>query len=315
MKKQKVWVKKMVAGIMALACFVGNCAPMTSMAAESAKAAVVSEADSQDDVTYYVALGDSITAGSNTYVNKVSDYLEQTCGNCQTFNLAGDGWMSGDLLDALTNPLNIRYSTFQAILREADYITLDIGSNDLLLTVMGIVSAGLGCSPDQLQAVTTQWANKFNSAKGLELFMLGLQALSMGYKINYELNYGTTLPNAISQFESNYKQIVSEIEKIAPNAKLYIGNIYNPYVKAASIYLGTYEAVNVEKLARTYILQMNKIITNNASGNVVVDLYNTINNPKYIKGDVANYDYDPHPNDAGHAAIAAKFIAAMKAGK
>lgn len=312
MKKQRVWANRILAGIMALACFVGSSAPLTSLAASSTTTATISETDSGDDVIYYAALGDSITAGSNTYVDKVSDYLEQKHGNCTTFNLAGDGWMSGDLLDALTNPLNIRYSTFQAVLKEADYITLDIGSNDLLLTVMGIVSAGLGCSPDQLQAVTTEWAYKFNTLQGMELFMLGLKALSMGYKLNYELNYGTTLPNAIAQFESNYKEIVSVIEKIAPNAKLYIGNLYNPYVKAASIYLGTYEAVNVEKLARTYILKMNKIIANNASGNVVVDLYNTINNPKYIKGDVANFDYDPHPNAAGHAAIAAKFIAAMK---
>lgn len=315
MKKQKVWVKKIVAGIMALACLIGNCVPMTAMAAERASTAIVSETASQKDVMYYVALGDSITAGNSTYVNKVSDYLNQTYGNCKTFNLAGDGWMSGDLLDALTNPLNIRYSTFQAILREADFITLDIGSNDLLINVMGILAAGLGCSPDQLQTVTAQWTNKFQNAQGIEQLILGLQALSIGYKINYELNYGTTLPNAIAQFESNYEEILSELEKLAPDAKLYIGNLYNPYVKAAPIYLGTYEAVNVEKLGRTYIVQMNKIITKHTSQYVIVDLYNTINNPKYIKGDVQNYDYDPHPNDAGHAAIAAKFIAAMKSGK
>ena len=79
--------------------------------------------------------------------------------------------------------------------------------------------------------------------------------------------------------------------------------------------LGSYEFADLEELGKIYAPKLNVIIKNRANGNVVVDLYNTINSPKYIRGDAMNYNYDPHPNAEGQKAIAAKFIAAIKAGK
>lgn len=315
MKKAKIRMSKALAGIMAVMCFVGNCAPLHSYALEETKTVMCSETDNRDSITKYVALGDSITAGNSTYVSKVSDYLGDTYGNCATQNLAVDGWRSDDLLDALTNPANSRYNSMRKAISNADVITLDIGSNDVFATAVEVISKCFGCTPDQLGAVTADWSKRIQNANPFTIFVLYMQAMGIAHSINYQLNYGDAIPDAIAGFEMNYKSILAEIKQLAPNAKVYIGNLYNPYVKAAPVYVGSYQIVDMEVFARTNILKMNKIIADNAKDNTVVDLYNTINNPKYIKGDVVNYDYDPHPNQAGQTAIAAKFIDAIKTGK
>lgn len=314
MKKLKIWVSKALAGVMTLMCFVGNSAPLYSQAAESSAPVTINETDNGNDVVHYVALGDSITIG-DSYVWKVSDYLKSTYGNCVTSNLAVDGWQSGQLLDALTNPANSCYSYMRYAISNADVITIDIGSNDLLQTTMQVIANCFSCDITQIGPVTAEWSNKFHTLSGWELYMHYLKAMVIARSINYELNSGSVIPAAISQFESNYKSIISVVSQLAPNAKIYIGNLYNPYVKAAVLYVGDYEVLNMERYAEVNLTKMNRIIANNAKGNVIVDLYNTINDPKYIIGDVANYDFNPHPNQDGQAAIAAKFISTMKSGK
>lgn len=311
MKNLKKWVSRTLAGVIAMMCFVGNSAPLYSRAAESTSTVTISETDSGDSVIQYVALGDSITAGSDTYVSQVSAYLKGRYGECQTKNLAIDGMTSSHLVDCLTNSSNSYYSTMRNAIKNADVITIDIGSNDIMGTAMEVFAAGFGATPDQMGAVAEKWEKRIQSANTFQLFLLYLEALSIARNINYELNYGDAMPNALATFETNFNKIMTVIEQLAPDAKVYIGNLYNPYVGAAAVYCGDFEVVDLEEFARTNILKANVIIANNAKGNKIVDLYNVINNPKYIKGDVANYDYDPHPNADGQKAIAAKFIAVM----
>lgn len=269
-------------------------------------------AESEKSVVNYVALGDSITYGSNSYVSKVADYLTERYGKCVTKNMAIDGLTSAGLVDCLTNSSNAYYYTMRNAIKNADVITLDIGSNDILCKAMEIYAAGFGTTPDQMGAVGDAWVKRVQNASGLQLFMLYLEAMSIARNINYEMNYGNAMPQTLASFETNFKKIMTVIKQLAPNAKVYIGNLYNPYVDAAPIYCADYVVVDLEDFARTNISKANKIISNNANGNKVVDLYNTINSPKYIKGDAVNCDYDPHPNAEGQKAIASKFIAAMK---
>lgn len=305
MKNLKVWVSRLLVGVMTLMCLAGNGSPLYVHAAE----------ESTDSVVQYVALGDSITRADDSYVNTVSDYLKSKYGNCVTSNLAVDAWKSGDLLDALTNPANSKYSSYRAKIKNADVITLDIGSNDILITAREIGAEALGCTEKELDMVAIDLFMKLQNAQGVSAMSLYMQAYSAAVKVKNELTSGDTLPNAVAAYEKNFVKILAELKKLAPNAKVYIGNVYNPYVEAAPMCLGSYEFADLEELGKTYAPKLNTIIKNNANGYAVIDLYNTINNPKYIKGDVRNYDYDPHPNAEGQKAIAAKFIEAMKAGK
>ncbi len=311
MKNLKIWVSRLLIGVMTCMCFAGNSAPLEARAAEATPSSV---SETENEINY-VALGDSITNADNSYVNQVSSYLKNRYGKCKTSNLAVDAWKSKDLLDALTNPANSRYSNYRAKIKDADIITLDIGSNDVLITAREIGADVLGCTEAELNMVAINWFIKLQNASGFSAIMIYLQAYSIVSEVKKEISSGSTLPNAVAAYEENLVKILDEIEKLAPNAKVYIGNIYNPYVNAPSMCLGSYEFVDMEGLGRTYAVKLNNIIKNHADGNVVVDLYNTINNPRYIQGDVLNYNYDPHPNAEGHKAIALKFIEAMKAEK
>lgn len=299
--------KRPLAVLMAVICSICCASPSVSHAANVS--ATVQEKSTQ--TVNYVALGDSITAGGGTYVGTVSKYLSQKYGNCKTDNLAMDGWTSSNLLDALTNPSNAMYNRMNSALANADYVTLDIGSNDLMIGAMEIIADCFGCTYDQLGAVTGAWSQKISNATGIYAGIIYMQAMSIATSIRYRLLYGSEITKIVKQYETNYQKIITAIKTVAPNAKIYVGNLYNPYVDAAPVYLGSYCVVNLESFAATNMVKMNNIIARHSAGLTVVDLYNTINNPMYIKGDVVNYDYDPHPNQAGHNAIANKFIAAI----
>lgn len=312
MKRINKWFSKFIVGIVAVAQLVSVSSPQITYAAqENIESQAANENAKMCNGIRYVALGDSITAGNDSYVNMVSKNLEKKYGNCTTDNLAVSGWTSKDLLDALTNPSNSNYKRMRSAVSKADIITLDIGSNDVLLPAINIIADSFGCSADQLGNVTAAWSRKIQNASGVSAYFIYLDAMRIAVNINQRLYYGQEMPSAIEKFNSNYAGILKVISEIAPNAEVYLGNLYNPYVGAASLYLGSFTIVNVESFTDEYMRKANKVINENAGGRVVVDLYNTINDPRYIRGDVANYDYDPHPNQSGQNAIANKFIIAI----
>lgn len=308
MKKISKWFSRFLVGIVAMAQIVStNPAQIAYAAQETNQNANISNG------IRYVALGDSITEPSDSYVSMVSKNLEKKYGKCTTDNLGVYGWTSGDLLDALTNPLNSKYKKIRNAVSQADIITLDIGSNDALITIANIVAESYGYSienVEQIIKVNEMWAKKFEQG-GFAAYMAYLSALRVGIKIHQRLYYGQEMPSALNKFEKNYISILKTLSALAPNAEVYIGNMYNPYVNAAPLGLGGFTVVDVDNYIGDYARKANKIISDNSDGRVIVDIYNTINDPCYIRGDVANYNYDPHPNQAGQNAIANKFIAAI----
>lgn len=99
----------------------------------------VSSGDNTSTTVHYVALGDRIAygygldnPGEESYVGKVSRYLEEKYDYVLTANLGCNGQKSEELLDILTNPDNENYRKYRASIQYADFITLSIGSNDLL---------------------------------------------------------------------------------------------------------------------------------------------------------------------------------------
>lgn len=99
----------------------------------------VSSGDNTSTTLHYVALGDSIAYGygldnpdEESYVGKISRYLEGKYDYVLTANLGCNGQKSEELLDILKNPGNENYRKYRASIQYADIITLSIGSNDLL---------------------------------------------------------------------------------------------------------------------------------------------------------------------------------------
>ena len=99
----------------------------------------VSSGDKSARSIRYVALGDSIAYGyglsdrkRDSYVGQVRQYLEENYEDVFEENFGTNGLRSGQLLDILTNPENEQYNKYRATLKNADIVTLSIGSNDLL---------------------------------------------------------------------------------------------------------------------------------------------------------------------------------------
>lgn len=194
----------------------------------------------------------------------------------------------------------------------ADVITVDIGSNDVLVTAREVAANAIGCTEKELDVTVIRMLTDLQNSSGFQAMIKGAKVYALAYKVKHELNSGAKMKSIESTFEQNFKSIMSEIKALNPNAKVYIGNLYNPYIEAAPMCIGDIELVNLEVMSETYVNKLNTIIKNNSNESIVVDLYSVIRNPKYIKGDVRNHDYDPHPNSEGQKLIADKFIAKMK---
>ncbi|NWQ39536.1 hypothetical protein MLOOGBEN_02340 [Bacillus sp. EB106-08-02-XG196] len=105
----------------------------------------------------YVALGDSLAAGATPFGKKdfgYPDYLakrfEQSQYTVDFDNFAVGGYKSGDVVNqVLTNPDVI------ASIKEAEYLTIDIGGNDLLSVVLtkGDVPAAIGTTAAKIDFI------------------------------------------------------------------------------------------------------------------------------------------------------------------
>ena len=307
MRNFKVQICKVLVGIAATVQIFGTAMPV--LAAEETVQPVAESANSS---IHYVALGDSITAGDSSYVNMVGDYLKQQYGGCEVTNLGVDGMQSGDLKEVLVNASNPYHAAVCAQLSDADIITLDIGSNDIMLTAYAVMADCFGCQPSELDSVIAAWSARLSTDNFLQRMKAYWEALPIAYSLHNELYNGKTMKQAVSNYEANYVAILKTLDQIAPDAKVYVGNLYNPFHDIPSVYLGSFEVLNIETLSKQYVLQLNAIIDKKSSGCTVVDLYNTITSSKYLLANPDNYDYNPHPNQTGHRAIADKFIAAMR---
>lgn len=294
MKKK---ILKLVAGIMAAVFLVGTIMSDSVLAAESCN---------------YLALGDSITEGNQSYVSQVGDYLRKQNGTCTVANLGISGCKSTDLADALTNSSNPYYTYVTNYVKNADVITLDIGSNDILITAYEIVADCFGCEMEELNSVLAAWSNKLQSSNWFVKIIAYYQAQSIARAIKRELNNGTRMEEAVEEFKTSYDKIIKCLQQKAPNADIYIGNLYNPYHGAPSMYLGSSEVINFETFTEKYVSLLNRYISQNSGSYQIVDLYNVITSDAYLIGDFSVYDYNPHPNEAGHKAIANAFIKAMR---
>lgn len=124
-----------------------------------------------------VGLGDSITAGYGVGSNNAFPNLIGSDEQLDVRNLGISGLTSEKLLTAIRSDKNFRQS-----IKHADYITLDIGSNDLLAPILPILEAFkkdgtlVQFNPDVLRAQVGVQAGKF--ALNLPLIIEEIEALT-----------------------------------------------------------------------------------------------------------------------------------------
>lgn len=264
----------------------------------------------------YVALGDSIATGyglsgyaaqpgqppAATPDGAYVSIVKQNIGANSFANLAVDGMDSASLLTEL-NTATTGSTAYQA-LSDANVITLSIGSNDALGPFIQVVAQALGVTitqgeseADILSAIQTAIVQNPAAAASLGTALQSPAAIS-------------TFSAAVASFQANFPQIISKIRDIAGDPKIYVTNLYNPFL---GISIG---ALNVGSYAETYIGAINSTISTAIAGGtgyvVPVDVHaafeTAYDGGAAGAGALVNAQtgttLDPHPTAAGHARIA-----------
>jgi lysophospholipase L1-like esterase len=137
-------------GAIAVACTGGEAVEdVLEDAADAVEEAVDEVApDPVPDVVRYVALGDSIAAGTGSEVDYVELYAErfseETGAEVVVENTGVPGWTTDDLLRALQDDEDLRASV-----ADADLVTVNIGGNDLLRPLGALLRGECGGDDEQ----------------------------------------------------------------------------------------------------------------------------------------------------------------------
>lgn len=230
----------------------------------------------ETDDTVYVALGDSVPYGyglanpaAESYVNLFAGMMEADGAGVTTFNQSVSGLTSAQLLAALSG----LSAGDAALLASADVITLNIGGNDVLGTVLAYLVT---------QGIIDTSGNVLNPQA---LATIDLTALS------------GTLGTAATNFGANYAAIITLLKQAAPNAELIVSTIYNPIP----------DTLTTLAAADTFITAMNSVIwgLQSTGGYKIADTYTAFAEAAVPVTNVnLPYSVDIHPNAAGHELMA-----------
>lgn len=298
----------------------------------------------------YTALGDSITSGyalggedgyTGDFSNPKDCYVHVAAEKMTVSNNYNDAMIaltSGDMLDILKNPENPYHDLIVQHLGASDLITIDIGSNDLSMTLFDILLECLGMKEigdDYTVAERTQALEDMTKEETLQSLLTKNpeKAAEILNAFQSQDIVGKRLESAIKMFTENWDQIIEAIRVINPSAKLAVIGYYNPYpnfnfkldnkdygigamLDPYIVTLNTYISQQSKKIGEyVYVSTYGK----DQNGQHIVELNSTVayNNMRNGLPD-ASFNpmqiqilVDPHPTAKGHATIASRLLDAL----
>lgn len=282
--------KRSSLSILAFLCIAAMAATWIS----PAKTGLETKAASKKNV--YTAFGDSIAAGyglegysdsqtkapSDSYQAQVASFLKTTSRN---YAVTGDD--SNDCLEILDS------GDVDADLKKSDVITLSIGSNDLL------------------QPFIERMMKEFDIDAGSIDPSKPMPDIDIGSMTEYyqkikqllaELKDDKQLHAQAAAFPKQLQKILALLKEKAPNAEIYVTNIYNPFVSIPGL----------GETADIYIKEINQAFSANDDDYTLIDVYTPLKeNPAYVNVHVDIHNLsddgislDPHPSVKGHKKFA-----------
>ena len=256
----------------------------------------------------YVALGDSIAAGYGLegYQEGVGVKAPATSYqailtkklNAISVNDAITGITSDMLLEALNA------GNYDKELLEATYVTISIGANDILTVFQEELCSVLGSNGVVGQELLANFQQSFQGKSFGEIATL-LENIQKCFNNNEKLFAEA------ERFHDKLGTIVKLVRQKAPNADIYVNNIYNPYdgIDNPLLPLG--------KMAEPYIRTLNEAFNKYFQDYTLIDVYSIFKNTVYVNANFSLFhldqlNLDPHPNENGHKVIAALCESAIK---
>lgn len=314
---------------------------------KAAKKTIQVEEELLVDTICYTALGDSIASGYGlsgydptvthsaieAYREQVTEKLKTQYSNTAILSdsFAIDGLRSIQLLSYLTDKESPQYESFRKAVAQSDFITISIGSNDILGPFMEEGARELGCSLGELYDTLNK---KLTSGNLMELFSLLNSAEKMNKTLaglpedmdielaskaiaEYNIEGKEEFNQICVQFAENLQAILETIHTLSPNAEIFVTNIYNPYRGVSLINpLNSICIFDVGNLAEFYIQKLNEAFTKDSELYHLIDVKAAfdaqekvpVNANVYgsfgIDFTLEDYNLDPHPSVEGHTLIA-----------
>ena len=225
----------------------------------------------------YLALGDSIAEGyglsnqNDRYVQIIKN--EYRISNENFIDLSKSGMTAKELSEY------IKTDEYTKAIKDADLITISIGSNEILQVLTNIAN----------QTPITELLEELSKKSTEEKMQSG-----------------------INQYEQCWKKIINYIKELNASARIIVTEFYNPYsrddtiTKIAKSYLEKMNSILKEQSENESKYKIAKIY------NDFNDKEQTLTNANIDLKDLRNMNIDPHPNKEGHKAIANRIIDEIK---
>ncbi len=254
----------------------------------------------------YVAFGDSIAAGyglegyTQNQKNVPPDSYQALLANflkIESHNYAVTGDTSAQCIEILNS------GKADKDLKNADLVSLSIGSNDLLQPFIQIAMEYYKIDPGTVDE--SAFADGF-AMPDIDLATM-LKYYSQLDGLIEILSNNDTLHAQAKGFADKLQEILSILHTKAPAAEIYVTNIYNPFQTVPKM----------GDLADSYVQEINQAFSAKAKDYTLIDVYapfheENLTNVNFDITNLSNASIDPHPSVAGHKVIGDLFIAALK---
>ena len=251
--------------------------------------------------TKYLALGDSIAYGYGLENRDAESYAaivksKNNISESNFKNLAVSGMTCAEFYQ------EIQKSNYTQAIKDAELITVSIGSNEILELATAALADITGI-PANDPAFLTKVQNTFISASVTEKARI----LAAVYSFFTSEETQTKIDQGVESYNINWKKSVDYIKSINPETTIIATEFYNPYY---DLKLGTY---NLGEFCDTPITRLNTILHNQSNEEKeyrIAKIYDSFNttNPRITNVNISPlaFNLDPHPNSTGHSVIATK---------
>ncbi|CAK7036311.1 MAG: hypothetical protein EUB_02565 [Eubacterium sp.] len=294
--------------------------------------------------TNYVAFGDSIAAGyalpgykhdtpnddrfptpEGVFVRNLGEKLNSQDGPALISNQAVSGWTSEQLLEALQS------GEYSELLKDADVVTVTIGSNDLLGPFIEIVEKAIDDNfskkVSELETLSAEIVEGRSSDRLLKEKQDSLvtEIANTLRQLNKTLKDNPELSASCENFKNTLQPaILNALHEQAPEAEIYWNTLYNPFygetlnlselfpnlAEKFPLIFKQFETIDLSGYGAYYIEDMNQAFLQNTEDYHSIDIYGAFNSPDLTNVEIKNIDgtpilnFDPHPNLKGHQLIA-----------
>jgi uncharacterized protein YjdB len=234
----------------------------------------------------FTALGDSIAYGMSAtpgsgYVNLFYNHYKESSSfeNMSLVNLSVPGYNSSQLLFQLQNDPAV-----VAPLRDAQVVTISVGGNNILAPVITSLAAAFQLDPTS-PTFPTDLATALAQPGAQDIITAALPEIQ------------TNVTTSVTQFATDWPQIIGTIKTLAPQANIVVATLYDPISTQDPLFA----------IFEPSIQAINTAIMVPDSGYMVADVYTAFKNYQGTEP-VVNFNWytgnlDPHPTTAGHELI------------